>query len=171
MRSAPRHFVVFGVSGAGKTTVGRRLSEALGYVFVDADDFHSPVSIKKMSAGIPLTTADREPWLRSIRAWMDARAAEGKGTVVACSALKRAYRDQLRDAEGGVAFIHLDGPRETIEARLSQRPEHFMPVSLLASQYDALEPLSSDEHGIAADVRIPVEGIVARVREAHAPVS
>lgn len=171
MQSSPRHLVVFGVSGAGKSTVGRRLAEAFHYDFADADDFHSAESIRKMSAGIPLTSADREPWLRSVRDWMCQRAAEGKGTAIACSALKRVYRDQLRDVPGDVTFIHLDGSREMIEARLARRLEHFMPVSLLGSQFEALEPLSPDEHGIVVDAGASVDSIVSSVREALLPVS
>ncbi|MGU3575506.1 gluconokinase [Brucellaceae bacterium C25G] len=171
MHKSPRHYVVFGVSGAGKTTIGRHLAEALGYIFADADDFHCEESIKKMSAGIPLTTADREPWLNSIREWMDLRAAEGQGTVIACSALKRAYRDQLRAAKDKVEFIHLDGSKETITARLAQRLEHFMPVSLLASQFGALEPLMPDEGGITVDVRLSPDEIIAQIRKAYMPVA
>lgn len=169
MQPAPRHFVVFGVSGAGKSTVGRRLAEAFHYDFADADDFHSAESIEKMSAGIPLTSADREPWLKSVRDWMRQRAAEGKGTTVACSALKHAYRDQLRDVPGGVTFIHLDGSRDMIEARLARRSNHFMPVSLLGSQFDALEPLSPDEDGIVVDAGASVDSIVSSVRDALIP--
>ncbi len=170
MTTEPRHFVVFGVSGAGKTTVGQKLAADFGRVFVDADDFHTPESIRKMSAGIPLTTADREPWLKSIRSWMDAQAAEGRCTTVACSALKRAYRDELRGATGGVLFVFLAGPRETIEQRMAARLSHFMPASLLASQFDALEPLDETERGVVVDVRSPIDSIVTQVRDelAHA---
>lgn len=168
MAAQPRHFVVFGVSGAGKTTIGRMLADAFGRVFVDADDFHSPESIRKMSAGIPLTSADREPWLKSICDWMNGQAAAGRSTVVACSALKHVYRDQLRHAEGGVLFVFLNGPREVIEERLAARVAHFMPPSLLASQLEALEPLGADECGIAVDVRSPADAVIERMRAAFA---
>lgn len=158
-----KNIVVFGVSGAGKTTVGRRLAEVLNRTFADADDFHSPESVRKMSASIPLTDSDRVPWLQSVRDWMNRQNDEGNGTVVACSALKRAYRDALRAASGEVLFVHLSGTSEVISGRLDGRSGHFMPSTLLASQFEALEPLTPEENGLKVDVESSVDSIVAAV--------
>ena len=158
-----KNIVVFGVSGAGKTTVGQRLADALHRPFADADDFHPPESVRKMSASIPLTDSDRFPWLQSVRDWMDRQNDEGNGTVVACSALKRAYRDALRAGRGGVLFVHLSGTPEIIRGRLDGRSGHFMPAALLASQFEALEPLAPDECGLQVDVESPVDSIVSAV--------
>lgn len=161
--AVPQNIVVFGVSGAGKTAVGRRFSDVLQRAFADADDFHTPESVRKMAASIPLTDSDRGPWLQAIRGWMDRQADEGRKTVVACSALKHAYRDELRAARGGVLFVHLAGPLEIIHTRLSSRSGHFMPASLLASQFETLEPLTPDEDGMQVDVESPIDSIVASV--------
>ncbi|MEV8357852.1 gluconokinase [Microbacterium sp. NPDC076895] len=149
--------VVMGVSGAGKTTVGTMIAEALGAPFVDADDLHSEDAREKMAKGEPLTDTDRWPWL--------ARVAERLAdqdyppTVVACSALKRAYRDALRARRPDVAFIHLDGAPDRVAERLRARTDHFMPPTLLASQLQTLEPLEPDETGVT----ISVEGSAAQV--------
>lgn len=143
--------VVTGVSGTGKSTVGRLLAERLGMPYADADDFHSEASVAKMSAGTPLTDADRWPWLRAIAGWIGERAARGGG-VVTCSALKRAYRDVLRSGSDRVWFVQLTGSRELIGSRLAARTGHFMPAALLDSQLADLEPLGQDEPGTAIDV-------------------
>jgi gluconokinase len=143
--------------------VGRRLAEVLNRTFADADDFHSPESVQKMSASIPLTDSDRVPWLKSVRDWMNRQNDEGNGTVVACSALKRAYRDALRAASGEVLFVHLSGTSEVIRGRLDGRSGHFMPSTLLASQFEALEPLTPEENGLKVDVESSVDSIVAAV--------
>lgn len=161
--SDPKNIVVFGVSGAGKTTVGRRFAEVLHRAFADADDFHPPESVRKMSASIPLTDSDRWPWLKSVRDWMDQQTDDGQRTVVACSALKRVYRDELRAAKGGVLFVHLSGAPEIIRGRLNSRSGHFMPATLLASQFETLEPLAPDENGVQVDVQSPVDSIVTTV--------
>lgn len=153
--------VVMGVTGSGKSTVGRVLAERLGVPFADADDFHSAANVAKMSAGVPLDDEDRVPWLRAIGAWL----GERDGGVVTCSALKRWYRDILRDAAPGVLFLHLDGDRETVRARVAARAGHFMPASLVDSQFDALEPLGADERGVVVDLALPVDAIVARFLE------
>jgi gluconokinase len=150
----PPHLVVMGVSGSGKTTVATRLAELLGRPFAEADDMHPPANVAKMAAGTPLTDADREPWLRTVRDWLTAQAEQGRSTVVTCSALRRVYRDVLREAAGGVRFVHLDGDPELIAARMKERRGHFMPASLLRSQLDTLEPLEPGEDG----VRVPIEG-------------
>jgi gluconokinase len=151
--------VVMGVSGSGKTTVGRRLAERLGVEYAEADDFHPPANVRKMSDGQALTDDDRWPWLRSIAAWIREQAAKGGG-VVSCSALKRTYRDLLRSATDGVWFLHLDGSRELIASRIGARSGHFMPPALLDSQFADLEPLTPEEPGLVADVANSPDDIV-----------
>lgn len=155
--------VVMGVSGSGKSTVARLLADRLGWPMAEADEFHPEANIAKMSAGIPLTDADREPWLRTLRDWISMQDKAGQGTVVTCSALKRSYRDILRGATARVRFVHLDGSREVIGARLSGRSGHFMPPSLLDSQFAALEPLGKDEDGFTVDVAAAPDQLVDRV--------
>ncbi|HVK27413.1 MAG TPA: gluconokinase [Nocardioides sp.] len=150
--------VVMGVSGSGKSTVGAALAQRLGVPFEDADDLHPPANIAKMSAGIPLDDDDRHPWLETIGAWLAAH--DGHGGVVSCSALKRAYRDQLRAHAARAVFVHLHGTREVIARRQASRPGHFMPASLLDSQFDTLEPLAEDEAGVVIDVDQTVDVIV-----------
>ncbi|MGW7266822.1 gluconokinase [Streptomyces sp. NPDC054842] len=146
----PRVFVVMGVAGTGKTTIGPLLAARLGVPYAEGDDFHPPANIAKMTAGDPLTDEDRRPWLDAIGAWAQERA--GLGGVVSCSALKRSYRDRLRAAAPDVVFVHLAGDRELIEGRMSQRQGHFMPTALLDSQFATLQPLQADEAGVAVDV-------------------
>ncbi|MFC7615968.1 gluconokinase [Actinokineospora soli] len=155
--------VVMGVSGSGKTTVGTALAERLGVPYAEADEFHPKANIDKMTSGVPLTDADREPWLRAIAAWVGERAADGG--VVTCSALKRPYRDLLR-AGGPAWFLHLHGSPEVIASRMAGRTGHFMPPSLLASQLADLEPLGADEPGMTVDVTRPVAEIVAEAASA-----
>lgn len=143
--------VVMGVSGAGKSTIGKELAARLGLPFADADDFHPPSNVALMSAGRPLTDADRQPWLHAIGEWIAGQERTG-GAVVACSALKRIYRDMLRAHSGTVWFLHLTGTREALTMRMNERTDHFMPPSLLASQLADLEPLDADEHGATVDV-------------------
>jgi gluconokinase len=149
--------VVMGVSGSGKSTVGAALSQRLRVPFADADDFHSPENIAKMSAGHALDDDDRRPWLESIGRWLTDHA---DGGVMSCSALKRSYRDQLRSHEPSVFFVHLDGPLEVIARRQASRPGHFMPAALLESQFATLEPLDADERGGVVDVDQSVDEIV-----------
>jgi gluconokinase len=152
--------VVMGVTGSGKSTVGVALAERMGVPFADADDFHSPANVAKMRAGTPLDDDDRLPWLRAIGEWLAAHR-EG-GAVVTCSALKRAYRDILREAAPDIVFLHLDGDRETVRRRVAGRPGHFMPESLVQSQFDALQPLQEDERGVVIDFGLSVDEIVRR---------
>lgn len=147
----PRHLVIMGAAGSGKTTVSTTLSEHLGWIAAEADEFHPPANIAAMTAGIPLTDEDRWPWLESIQAWMSAQAKNGRSTVIACSALKRSYRGVLSRAEGRVQFVHLDGAPEVLSDRMVTRRGHWMPVSLLPSQLAALEPLDPDEDGLTVD--------------------
>lgn len=141
-----RHIVVMGVSGTGKTTLAELLSQQLGLPYAEADEFHPPENIAKMSAGTPLTDEDRWPWLRALRHWMDSCA--DAGSIITCSALKRSYRDLLGTADGEVLFLHVDIDRTRLEDRLAHRSGHFMSPSLLDSQLAALEPLQPDEPGI-----------------------
>jgi gluconokinase len=149
--------VVMGVSGAGKSTVGTLIAERLGVPFRDADDFHPPANIAKMSAGTPLTDADRWPWLDAIGAHLAAHRA--RGCVVTCSALKRAYRDRLRAAAPGLRFVFLHGAMELVAARQAARAGHFMPASLVASQFATLEAPGADENAIALDVAASPEAL------------
>lgn len=136
---APQLIVVMGVSGCGKSTVGKVLSAQTGLPFFDGDDFHSDANRQKMSDGIPLTDQDRKPWLQSIVDFSAQHGDDGNGLVVACSALRKSYRDQLRTLSYPVRFVHLHAPMKVIHARMKQRSNHYMPESLLQSQYDTLE--------------------------------
>jgi gluconokinase len=149
--------VVMGVSGSGKSTVGAALAQRLRVPFADADDFHPPANIAKMTAGNPLDDDDRYPWLEAIGEWL---AQHGDGGVMSCSALKRKYRDQMRRHCPTVEFLHLSGTPQVIGKRQASRPGHFMPASLLASQFATLEPLDPDEHGVAVDVDQNIDAIV-----------
>jgi gluconokinase len=149
--------VVMGVSGSGKSTVGAALAQRLRVPFADADDFHPPANIAKMSAGHPLDDDDRLPWLEAIGEWL---AEHSAGGVMSCSALKRKYRDQLRRHCPDVEFVHLAGTPEVIGRRQASRPGHFMPASLLASQFHTLEPLQPDERGTTIDVDQNIDSIV-----------
>jgi gluconokinase len=146
----PHVVVVMGVAGTGKTTIGPLLAARLGVPYAEGDDFHPQANIDKMSAGVPLDDDDRWPWLDAIGAWAHGRA--GLGGVVSSSALKRSYRDRLRAAAPGVVFVHLAGDRALIEERMGQRKGHFMPTALLDSQFATLQPLETDEAGVAVDV-------------------
>ncbi|MFT4082894.1 MAG: gluconokinase [Nocardioides sp.] len=150
--------VVMGVSGSGKSTVGAAIAQRLRVPFADADDFHPPENVAKMSAGHALDDHDRYPWLERIGAWL---AAHPDGAVISCSALKRKYRDQLRHHAHRVSFLHLAGDREVIARRQASRPGHFMPASLLTSQFQTLEPLEPDEAGVVIDVDQEVDAIVS----------
>ncbi|MGW2931552.1 gluconokinase [Streptomyces sp. NPDC001156] len=162
--STPHVVVVMGVAGTGKTTIGPLLAARLGVPYAEGDDFHPPANIAKMSAGIPLDDADRWPWLDAIGAWAHERA--GFGGVVSSSALKRAYRDRLRAAAPGVVFVHLTGDRSLIEDRMAHRQGHFMPTALLDSQFATLQPLESDEAGVAVSVSGSPEEITDRAMNA-----
>jgi carbohydrate kinase (thermoresistant glucokinase family) len=157
--SGGRHIVVMGVSGAGKTQVGSALAALLQVPFTDADGLHPAANVEKMSAGIPLTDEDRWPWL----AIVGAALADSESLVVACSALKRSYRDAIRATAPDTVFVHLTVDRATLAERVAARPGHFMPVSLLDSQLETLEPLGADELGIALESAGDVAATAERV--------
>lgn len=151
-----------GVSGAGKTTVGELVAGLLGVPFVDGDVLHPPANVAKMASGSPLTDGDRQPWLRTIG---ETLADSTGGVVVACSALKRSYRDLIRLEAPDAVFAELDGDRDLLAARMAARPGHFMPVSLLDSQLATLQPLEPDESGIRLDVALPPASLAARIAD------
>jgi len=156
--------VVMGVSGAGKSTVGTLVALRLDCPFRDADSFHPPANIAKMSSGAALTDEDRWPWLRAIAAWIGEHRAAGTTCVVTCSALKRRYRDLVTDHQrADVRLVYLKGDFDLIEARLAARRGHFMPSALLKSQFDALEEPASDEHAITLPIDATPEEIAVRV--------
>ncbi|MFH8869278.1 gluconokinase [Streptomyces griseus] len=158
--STPHVVVVMGVAGTGKTTIGPLLADELGVPYAEGDDFHPPANIAKMSAGTPLDDDDRWPWLDAIGAWAHERA--GLGGVVSSSALKRVYRDRLREGAPDAVFLHLTGDRALIEERMADRKGHFMPTALLDSQFATLQPLRADEAGVSVDVSGTPEEITRR---------
>ena len=151
--------VIMGVAGCGKTEVGRRVAERLGLPFEDADGFHPRANVEKMAGGTPLTDADRAPWLDAM-AEAIAQWNHAEGAVLACSALKRAYRDRLREA-GGVGFVHLAGERHTIALRMAAREDHFMPPSLLDSQFSTLEDPEGEPRTDAVGIDASLDEVVA----------
>jgi gluconokinase len=157
---------VMGVSGSGKTTVGKGIASAMGWEFAEGDDFHPDANVAKMAGGIPLTDEDRWPWLRTIGDWLDAQEAIGRSAVVTCSALRRVYRDLLRDGRPDVRFCHVVADQGVIQERLDQRTGHYMPPSLLPSQFALLEPLEPDETGVEVSVAESPEEIVQRAMQA-----
>lgn len=157
-----------GVSGCGKSTVSQLLSTELGAAFSDADDHHPAANIDKMTRGMALDDADRAPWLHTLGEWVADHDRLGSRTVLACSALRHSYRDQLRSAVPTLVFVHLRGTRETISARLAGRAGHFMPSRLLDSQLSSLEPLGPDEAGVTIDLDHPPTELVRRIVDALA---
>ena len=153
------HIVVMGVSGTGKTELAHRLHHRTGFSFAEGDDLHPASNVQKMSAGNPLTDEDRAPWLADIAAWATEQAAQGKNTIITCSALKKQYRNALRTAPGRVIFLHLTGSKELIADRMTHRRGHFMPTTLLDSQLATLEPLEADELGFTLDITPPLDDI------------
>ncbi|WP_116112236.1 gluconokinase [Austwickia chelonae] len=151
--------VVMGVCGSGKSTVGQALAEKLSVPFADADEFHPQANIDKMAAGHALDDTDRAPWLAAIGIWLSEH--HQTGAVVTCSALKRIYRDMLRAQAPGIVLVHLAGDAEVVTERVCTRTDHFMPASLVDSQYATLEHLSADEHGVTLDLALNVDDLVA----------
>lgn len=156
----PRALVVMGVSGSGKSTISDRLAGRLGWRYEDGDRLHPASNVAKMSAGHPLTDEDRWPWLQAIADEIDRFSAAGERVVVACSALKRAYRDILVHGRDDVRIVFLDGTEDLIAARLAARKGHFMPPGLLTSQFKTLERPGADERPITVSIDAPVEKIV-----------
>jgi gluconokinase len=150
-----------GVSGAGKSLIGAAFAGELGFEFADGDDYHPPENVKRMAAGIPLTDEDRAGWLRALAARIREARDAGDGLVVACSALKRSYRDVLRQAAPDLRVVFLDGPRTLIARRLGTRRGHYMPASLLDSQFAALEEPAPDEYAWVCDASRPPQEILA----------
>ena len=163
MQYAGPPLIVMGVSGCGKSTVGALLGERLGVPFVDGDDLHPQANKDKMRAGQPLDDDDRRPWLTAIGQAIREGLAAGTPTIVACSALRRAYRDLLRDAVAGLVFVHLAGDATTIASRLAARSHEYMPATLLASQLAALEPVQDDEPHVVVDLRLTPAEMVERI--------
>jgi gluconokinase len=160
---APVTIVVMGVSGCGKSTVGRALASALGVPFIEGDELHPPRNVALMASGTPLADEDRLDWLQAVAAAL--AAAAGSGAVAACSALKRSYRDILRSGAPGLRFVHLTGEPELLEARLRRRSGHYMPASLLQSQLDILESPGPDENAVTLDVAASPAEVLAAVRQ------
>lgn len=156
------HVVAMGVSATGKTSVARGLTPRLGFAFVEGDDLHPESNIAKMEAGTPLTDEDRWPWLEAIAEIIAGHRARGESVIATCSALRRSYRDVLRGAvpDGEVFFLHLHADFDVLLDRMSERQKHFMPTSLLQSQFDTLEPLQPDELGAVVDVAPPLDDVV-----------
>lgn len=166
MRAPTITLVVMGVAGSGKTTVARALADRLGVDLVEGDDLHPPANVAKMRAGTPLDDEDRRPWLMALARVIGDAEAAGRSTVVTCSALRRSYRDLLREGHPSVRFVHLAVPVEELQERLDRRTGHFMPASLLASQVLALEPLQADEPGVVVDGTARVADVVEQVLQA-----
>jgi gluconokinase len=164
----PQIVIVMGVAGSGKTTIGQRVAAALGWAFAEGDKFHSPANVAKMAGGTPLTDEDRWPWLDAIGTWIREQTAANRSGVVACSALKRAYRDRLRAAWPALRVVHLEATREELRRRVGDRPGHFFPERLVDSQLADLEPPGPDENPIVVSVGEPdavVRQILSSLRQ------
>jgi len=158
----PTGFIVVGVSGSGKSTVGQALAERLGWDFFDADDFHPPENIAKMAAGIPLNDSDRTPWLAALSDRLFSTLKAGRHPVLACSALKETYRAQLLEGKDGVEVIYLKGSYELLWARMSMRQGHYMKPEMLKSQFDTLE---EPNNALILDVSMPLDEMLALILE------
>jgi gluconokinase len=168
-RAPSTTIVVMGVSGSGKSTVAAGLVARLGWAFAEGDDFHPSANVEKMRAGHPLDDDDRWPWLRTLAAWIGEHEQAGRSVVVTCSALKRSYRDLLRDGHPSVWFAHVTADAELIRDRVEHRSGHYMPASLLGSQLATLQPLEQDEPGAeisgAGAPDVVVEKVLAALRD------
>ena len=164
----PCALIVMGVSGSGKSTVAERLAKRLGWRYEDGDWFHPPSNVAKMSAGQPLTDEDRWPWLRAIADEIDRVCEADQHVVIACSALKRAYREVLIHGRTDARIVYLNGTQDLIASRISARKDHFMPPELLASQFKTLEPPDASEHPVIVSIDVSVDAIVDDViRQIH----
>ena len=155
--------VLMGVSGSGKTTVARGVAQREGWRLVEGDSFHPPENVAKMHAGTPLTDADRWPWLNAIAREIDTLRARGESAVIACSALKRSYRDILIGSRKDVVLVYLQGSKQLIAGRLAARKDHFMPPALLDSQFATLEEPGDDEHPVVVSIAPPPDAIIDAV--------
>jgi gluconokinase len=162
----PDIVVVMGVSGSGKTTVAKGIAVSMHWIFAEGDTFHPQANVEKMHSGIPLTDEDRWPWLRLIGDWMSEQERAGVSSVVTCSALRRVYRDLLREGRPAVRFCHVTAPEGAIAGRLEHRQGHYMPASLLASQFATLEPLEPDEPGVTVSGEGTQPEVLARALDA-----
>lgn len=167
----PRLWVVMGVSGCGKSEIGRRLANRLGIPYAEGDDDHPVSNIEKMVAGTGLNDADRLQWLLVLQKRIADAAKSGDGLVLSCSSLKRKYRDMLRAGDPSVVFIHLQGERALIASRMADRPGHFMPLALLESQFRDLEPLEPNEPGLSIDIRKEPQVLIDEIVRAFADQS
>jgi gluconokinase len=156
-------WVVMGVSGCGKSTVGQALASALDVPYIEGDQFHPAANVAKMSAGMPLNDEDRAGWLLALQAQIRDAQQRNAGLVLSCSSLKRRYRDVLRQGDPALRFAHLNGAKDLISARMQARLNHYMPPSLLDSQFRDLEPLQADEAGITLDISIAPEQLVRQI--------
>jgi gluconokinase len=154
-----------GVCGCGKSELGRRLAARTGYIYAEGDDFHSESNVAKMTAGTPLDDTDRAGWLAALKEKIREAAERNQGLVLSCSALKRRYRDILREGDSALVFIHLDGSPEVILSRMRGRKNHFMPPALLESQFRDLERLAPDETGMVLDIRMEPDQLVDKVMQ------
>ena len=161
--TSPCALIVMGVSGSGKTTIGEMLAARISWRYEDADTFHPPSNVTKMSAGQPLTDEDRWPWLKAIAAEIDRVCAAGERAVIGCSALRRAYRDVLVHGRDDIRIVYLKGTQALIADRLAQRKGHFMPPALLTSQFTTLEPPTDDERAVIVSIDGSVEAIVEEI--------
>ena len=159
-------WVVMGVSGCGKSSVGAMLAQSLGVRFIEGDDYHSPANVAKMAAGVPLTDEDRVQWLEALQAEIRQSVEAGVGIVLSCSSLKKRYRDVLRAGAADLRFAHLEGSRELIAQRMAARTGHYMPLSLLDDQLAVLEPLQADEAGLTLDIRNEPRELLAAILKA-----
>jgi gluconokinase len=155
--------VVMGVCGSGKSTVGRLLAERLGVEFLEGDDWHPPGNVARMAAGVPLSDSDRQDWLRALATALRQAQAAGRPLVLSCSALKRDYRERLREGCASLRFVHLQGEHGLFAQRMASRTDHYMPASLLDSQFAILEPPGADERAITLDAALPAQRIVDAV--------
>jgi carbohydrate kinase (thermoresistant glucokinase family) len=158
--------IVAGVSGVGKTTIGRRVAERLGFEFAEGDEFHPPANVAKMRSGVPLGDNDRRPWLEALRRSIDGWLAEGRNVVVTCSALKRSYREILGVGRPQVVLVYLSATPRLVRERLKRRRDHFMPADLLDSQFEALEPPALDEGAVMVDVSGDPDAVSERIATA-----
>ncbi len=161
--SLPTILVIMGVSGSGKTTIATLLTKKLGWVFRDGDEFHPTANVEKMKSGVPLTDEDRWPWLEAIARFIDEELARGTKTIVTCSALKQRYRDIIIDGRKGVRLIYLKGEKALLERKLARRHGHFMPSSLLKTQFDALEEPGLEENPLIVSVDAAPDQIVDHI--------